>query len=251
MALERAYPAEYKAYAHHWLILHGRYVCKARKPECPDCVVADLCHYKAKTGPAELIAARAAAAEPEALIEPARATPPRGRRRRREARNQPTTRARAPTSGISLAGFAGRLRLDIAGDLAAAFDLDLAVADRPRDPAGGLDQQPLADDEIALEAAAHLGVLDRGGALEQAALGDVDIAAIGQVGLDAALDEQLVAGIDLARQRNFAADAEPAHFAVGFGLIGQSEGGAAANRPDETGRLAAPDRAFAAASPAA
>jgi endonuclease III len=62
LALEQRTPREYKAYAHHWLILHGRYVCKARKPDCPTCVVADLCHYQAKTGPAELIAARAAAA---------------------------------------------------------------------------------------------------------------------------------------------------------------------------------------------
>jgi endonuclease-3 len=78
MALERRTPGEYKPYAHHWLILHGRYVCKARKPECPVCVVADLCHYQAKTGPAELIAARAGAAEPEALTD----TGPAPRRRR-------------------------------------------------------------------------------------------------------------------------------------------------------------------------
>ena len=57
--LEAVTPARYKRYAHHWLILHGRYVCKARKPECPECVIADLCRYPAKTGPAELIAARA------------------------------------------------------------------------------------------------------------------------------------------------------------------------------------------------
>ncbi len=69
MALEKVTPAEYKRYAHHWLILHGRYVCKARKPECPTCVVADLCRYGAKIGPAELIAARAGAGEPDALIE--------------------------------------------------------------------------------------------------------------------------------------------------------------------------------------
>jgi endonuclease III len=70
VGLEERTPLKYKPYAHHWLILHGRYVCKARKPECPACVVADLCHYEAKTGPAELIAARAAAAEPEASTEP-------------------------------------------------------------------------------------------------------------------------------------------------------------------------------------
>ena len=66
IALEKRTPREYKLYAHHWLILHGRYVCKARKPECPVCVVADLCRYQAKTGPAELVAARADAAQPEA-----------------------------------------------------------------------------------------------------------------------------------------------------------------------------------------
>jgi len=42
-------PDEYKHDAHHWLILHGRYVCKARKPECGHCVIADLCEYKHKT----------------------------------------------------------------------------------------------------------------------------------------------------------------------------------------------------------
>jgi endonuclease III len=69
-ALEARTPAKYKRYAHHWLILHGRYVCTARKPECPDCVVADLCRYGAKTGPAELTTARAASGEPNALAEP-------------------------------------------------------------------------------------------------------------------------------------------------------------------------------------
>ena len=42
-------PDEFKLDAHHWLILHGRYVCKARKPECPTCPVHDLCDYKHKT----------------------------------------------------------------------------------------------------------------------------------------------------------------------------------------------------------
>jgi endonuclease-3 len=79
MALDACTPAEYKRYAHHWLILHGRYICKARKPECPECVVAGLCRYGAKTGPAEMIAARAALSEPAALAEP----PPAGRAGRR------------------------------------------------------------------------------------------------------------------------------------------------------------------------
>lgn len=47
--LRRAVPAEFQRDAHHWLILHGRYVCKARKPDCPRCVIRDLCEYRAKT----------------------------------------------------------------------------------------------------------------------------------------------------------------------------------------------------------
>lgn len=43
--LEKAIPAEFKRHAHHWLILHGRYVCKARKPDCGSCVLANLCKY--------------------------------------------------------------------------------------------------------------------------------------------------------------------------------------------------------------
>ncbi|MBA3032211.1 MAG: endonuclease III [Gammaproteobacteria bacterium] len=46
--LLKAVPAEYLLHAHHWLILHGRYVCKARKPECWRCVIRDLCKYKDK-----------------------------------------------------------------------------------------------------------------------------------------------------------------------------------------------------------
>lgn len=42
-------PDPYKLHAHHWLILHGRYICKARKPACPDCIVAEYCNFKNKT----------------------------------------------------------------------------------------------------------------------------------------------------------------------------------------------------------
>jgi endonuclease-3 len=69
--LDAVTPAQYKLYAHHWLILHGRHVCKARKPDCPNCVVATLCRYQAKTVPDALIAAKTAAV--------ARATRPRAR----------------------------------------------------------------------------------------------------------------------------------------------------------------------------
>jgi endonuclease-3 len=47
--LARAVPEEFRRDAHHWLILHGRYVCKARAPECPRCPIADLCEYPRKT----------------------------------------------------------------------------------------------------------------------------------------------------------------------------------------------------------
>ena len=47
--LLKAVPPQFRQDAHHWLILHGRYVCKARKPDCPQCVIRDLCRYDAKT----------------------------------------------------------------------------------------------------------------------------------------------------------------------------------------------------------
>ena len=61
-------PAEYMRHAHHWLILHGRYVCKARRPECERCVIADICKAAEKTNaiPAPLVELK-----PEAAAEPA------------------------------------------------------------------------------------------------------------------------------------------------------------------------------------
>jgi len=47
--LERVVPAHYKRHAHHWLILHGRYTCVARKPRCEHCIIADLCKWPGKT----------------------------------------------------------------------------------------------------------------------------------------------------------------------------------------------------------
>ena len=47
--LLKAVPGDYLKDAHHWLILHGRYTCKARKPNCPECIVRDLCAFKQKT----------------------------------------------------------------------------------------------------------------------------------------------------------------------------------------------------------
>jgi endonuclease-3 len=49
LGLEKKVPEKYKLHAHHWLILHGRYTCVARRPLCPTCVVRDLCRYKDKT----------------------------------------------------------------------------------------------------------------------------------------------------------------------------------------------------------
>lgn len=49
LALEKAIPPKWKSHAHHWLILHGRYVCKARRPDCPHCILRELCEFKDKT----------------------------------------------------------------------------------------------------------------------------------------------------------------------------------------------------------
>ena len=62
--LERVVPDAYKLHAHHWLILHGRYTCVARKPLCPTCVVRDLCRFKDKTKEAELVKKRVAIPKP-------------------------------------------------------------------------------------------------------------------------------------------------------------------------------------------
>ena len=67
--LLRIVPDEYKQHAHHWLILHGRYTCIARKPLCPNCVVRDLCRYKDKTkepvtGPSDAAAGKSASRTP-------------------------------------------------------------------------------------------------------------------------------------------------------------------------------------------
>src|SRR5256885_5827689 len=51
--LEKIVPQPFRRDAHHWLILHGRYTCKARLPECWRCAVIDLCRYKPKTPPPE------------------------------------------------------------------------------------------------------------------------------------------------------------------------------------------------------
>lgn len=54
LKLEKDTPQPFRRHAHHWLILHGRYICKARRPECWHCPVADLCRYRPKTPPPQL-----------------------------------------------------------------------------------------------------------------------------------------------------------------------------------------------------
>jgi endonuclease-3 len=69
-------PAEYRKDAHHWLILHGRYVCTARKPDCPHCIIEDLCEYPHKTPPPKarrVDARRAALGSRRRAVPPARA----------------------------------------------------------------------------------------------------------------------------------------------------------------------------------
>ena len=72
--LVKRVPRAYLRHAHHWLILHGRYVCKARTPECWRCQVADLCRYRPKTPSPEERKAQAAAAKTAARAKTARRT---------------------------------------------------------------------------------------------------------------------------------------------------------------------------------
>jgi endonuclease-3 len=63
--LMKVVPARYRLHAHHWLILHGRYVCKAAKPDCPNCILRDLCGFKNKT--AASAAGKAGLSKPKAV----------------------------------------------------------------------------------------------------------------------------------------------------------------------------------------
>jgi len=62
LKLDKATPAPFRLHAHHWLILHGRYICKARRPECWRCPVEDLCAYRPKTPAPAARSGKAAAA---------------------------------------------------------------------------------------------------------------------------------------------------------------------------------------------
>jgi endonuclease III len=84
-------PAEFRKNAHHWLLLHGRYVCTARLPACPTCIIADLCEYPHKTPPKErprsgARVARPVRAKPRVSVRSARAAAPARRASRPRAR---------------------------------------------------------------------------------------------------------------------------------------------------------------------
>ena len=66
--LVKVVPDEYAHDAHHWLILHGRYTCIARKPKCPECVILELCEYKQKTPPEQPRETRSIFAKPPAKV---------------------------------------------------------------------------------------------------------------------------------------------------------------------------------------
>ncbi len=97
--LLKVVPAEFKLDAHHWLILHGRYVCKALKPECWRCEVRDLCTHKPKTPDPELANAAAAAAKPER--KPVAQKIAEASRRTSRTANARTMKAR-PSTGAAL-----------------------------------------------------------------------------------------------------------------------------------------------------
>src|SRR3954447_4539128 len=98
------------------------------------------------------------------------------------------------------------MRLDLPRDLAAAFDLDLAIADRARDLAAGAHQQALLDDELAFEAAMYIGIVCRDGAPEDAGLRDDDLLAAVQFCVDRPFRNQPIACGDRARHRHSRSD---------------------------------------------
>jgi len=93
-------PDEFKKDAHHWLLLHGRYVCVARVPACPKCIIADLCEYPDKTKPKELPASEAPVAH-EKPKRPNKARKPATlvARRRTEDGSSPIARATRKSVG--------------------------------------------------------------------------------------------------------------------------------------------------------
>ncbi|MGH6881954.1 MAG: endonuclease III domain-containing protein, partial [Hypericibacter sp.] len=90
--LEKVVPVAYKLHAHHWLILHGRYVCKALKPDCPHCFIADLCQFKSK-----LLAVDPAAPSPaKSLSKKGKSA---GAKSARKAKGKPSLKRGKPRTG--------------------------------------------------------------------------------------------------------------------------------------------------------
>jgi endonuclease-3 len=95
--LEKVVPEPYKLHAHHWLILHGRYVCKALRPDCPRCLILDLCAFKAKTvlaepdGPApnKIVKRNRKSVQKKASVKPGRKRPASGPANPKTGRKRP------------------------------------------------------------------------------------------------------------------------------------------------------------------
>jgi endonuclease-3 len=94
-ALEAGVPEEFRKNAHHWLILHGRYVCVARSPKCEACAIRDLCEYEAKTGTTPAKAPPGPRTPAPAKAAPARKAPPPAMRTRGAQPMAKTARAGA------------------------------------------------------------------------------------------------------------------------------------------------------------
>src|SRR4051812_45719030 len=139
---------------------------------------------------------------------------PRPRPSRDRGRERRGGLVRRPRARQARNDILARLRLDVAGKLTAEFNFELAIPDRAGNLAAGTDEKTAAHRQGAFEPAMYLGGVDRGRALEKTALGNVDLAAVLQIRLDAALDDELVARVDLARQRDLAADDQLAHLGL-------------------------------------
>jgi len=161
-----ARPAEYKHYAHHWLILHGRYVCKARKPECPILRRRRPLPLRREDRPRRDDRGAGERQRTRKRWPKPSSTPPAAGSRQAaggETRGQLATRTLA-TSAMDIARFGNRLGLDVAGNLPAR------TRSRSGRSGGVPETRPLAlirrrfaDHEVALEATTNLSFLDRGG----------------------------------------------------------------------------------------
>src|SRR5713226_2359740 len=98
------------------------------------------------------------------------------------------------------------MRLDHTRDFSAGFDLDLPIGDRAGNVTTCTDQQPLVDDEITLDAATYISIFRRSVASEDAGLGNHHVLAVLQVHLDTTLDDEPLAGRNIARKSNFASN---------------------------------------------